>query len=146
MTYAELQFLLAEAREKGLIDIGTAESYYTKGMVASFAYYGVNPEASYFTQAKVAFTGSTDEKLEKIGNQRWVASYYQGLEAWFNWRRTGYPKILPSVDNQNDDRIPVRYIFPRIEQSLNSANRDAAVARQGADDINTRVWWDVNPN
>ena len=146
MTYAELQFLLAEAREKGLIDSESAEGYYTKGIVASFAFYGVNPDASYFTQAKVAYTGSVDEKLEKIGNQRWVASYFQGLEAWFNWRRTGYPKILPSVDNQNDDRIPVRYIFPRIEQSLNAANRDAAVARQGADDINTRVWWDVNPN
>ncbi|HZB15503.1 MAG TPA: SusD/RagB family nutrient-binding outer membrane lipoprotein [Chryseolinea sp.] len=146
MTYAELQFLLAEAREKGLIDIETAEAYYTKGMVASFAYYGVAPEAAYFTQAKVAYTGTSDEKLEKIGNQRWVASYFQGVEAWFNWRRTGYPKILPSVDNQNDDRIPVRYIYPRIEQSLNSPNRDAAVARQGADDINTRVWWDVNPN
>ena len=146
MTYAELQFLLAEAREKGLIDIESAEAYYTKGMVASFAYYGVAPEAAYFTQAKVAYTGSAAEKLEKIGNQRWVASYFQGVEAWFNWRRTGYPKILPSVDNQNDDRIPVRYIYPRIEQSLNSPNRDAAVARQGADDINTRVWWDVNPN
>jgi Starch-binding associating with outer membrane len=146
MTYAELQFLLAEAREKGLIDAGTAETYYTNGINASFSYYGVTPEPSYFTQAKVAYTGSSDEKLEKIGTQRWVASYFQGVEAWSNWRRTGYPKILPSVDNQNDDRIPVRYIYPRIEQSLNSPNRDAAVARQGADDINTRVWWDVNPN
>ena len=33
MTYAELQFLLAEAREKGIIDVGSAETYYTKGMV-----------------------------------------------------------------------------------------------------------------
>ena len=55
-------------------------------------------------------------------------------------------RLKPSVDNQNDDRIPVRFIFPRIEQSLNAANREAALARQGADDINTRVWWDVNPN
>jgi len=146
MTYAEVQFLLAEAREKGLIDAGSAETYYTNGINASFSYYGVTPDAAYFTQTKVAYAGSTTEKLEKIGSQRWVASYYQGMEAWFSWKRTGYPKILPAVDNQNDDRIPVRFIYPRIEQSLNSMNRDAAVSRQGADDINTRVWWDVYPN
>ena len=146
MTYPELQFTLAEARERGFIDNGSAETYYTNGIKASFEYYGVTPDAAYYTQPKVAYTGSTTEKLEKIGNQRWVASYFQGVEAWFNWRRTGFPKILPAVDNQNDDRIPVRYIYPRIEQSLNATNRNAAVGRQGADDINTRVWWDVNPN
>jgi len=146
MTYAELQFILAEAQEKGLIDVGTAETYYTNGINASFKFYGITPEASYFTQGEVAYTGSSEEKLEKIGNQKWIASYFQGLEAWFSWRRTGYPVLEPSVDNQNDDRIPVRFIFPRIEQSLNSVNRDAALARQGADDINTRVWWDVDPN
>ena len=146
MTYAELQFILAEAREKGLIDAGSAETYYMNAINASFNYYGVTPEASYLTQEKVAYTGTTDQKLEKIGTQKWAASYFQGFEAWFNWRRTGYPVLQPSVDNQNDDKIPVRFIFPRIEQSLNSSNRNAAVARQGEDNINTRVWWDVNPN
>ena len=51
--------------------------------------------------------------------------------------------LLPAVDNQNEDRIPVRFIYPIIEQSLNAANRSAAVTEQGADDINTRMWWDV---
>jgi hypothetical protein len=146
MTYAELQFTLAEARERDFIDGGTAETYYLNGINASFNYYGVTPEASYFTQPKVVYAGSTIEKLEKIGTQKWAASYFQGFEAWSDWRRTGYPVIQPSVDNQNGDRIPVRFIFPRIEQSLNSVNREAAIARQGADDINTRVWWDANPN
>jgi hypothetical protein len=146
MTYAELQFVLAEAREKGLIDIGDAETFYLNGIKASFNYYGITPDASYFAQEKVAYSGTTENKFEKIGNQKWVASFFQGFEAWFDWRRTGYPVLQPAIDNQNDDRIPVRFIFPRIEQSLNSNNREAAVSRQGADDINTRVWWDVNPN
>jgi hypothetical protein len=146
MTYAELQFILAEASEKGIINIGSAETFYANGINASFSYYGVDPAASYFTQNDVAYTGTTEEKLEKIGNQKWAASYFQGFEAWFDWRRTGYPVLAPAVDNQNDDRIPVRFIFPRIEQSLNATNREAAIARQGADDINTRVWWDANPN
>ncbi|HEY3403620.1 MAG TPA: SusD/RagB family nutrient-binding outer membrane lipoprotein [Ohtaekwangia sp.] len=143
MTFAELQFLLAEAREKGFITTGDAATYYANGINASFHYYSITPDASYFTQTGVEYTGTQDEKLEKIGTQKWVAFYYQGLEAWFDWRRTGYPVLLPAVDNQNEDRIPVRFIYPIIEQSLNAANRSAAVTEQGADDINTRMWWDV---
>jgi hypothetical protein len=146
MTYAELQFLLAEAREKGLITTGTAETYYLNGIDASHDFYGVDPVASYYSQATVAYTGTTEQKLEKIGTQKWMSLFFQGLEAWFDWRRTGYPMLEPSVDNQNDDRIPVRFIYPIIEQSLNSEARAAAVARQGADDLNTRVWWDVSAN
>lgn len=144
MTYSELQFILAEAREKGLIANNTAESYYTQGISASFTFYELTPAADYFTQPSIAYTGSLEEKLEKIGTQKWITLYYQGLEAWFDWRRTNYPALLPSVDNQNDDRIPVRFIYPIIEQSLNTSSRAEAVARQGSDDINTHVWWDVN--
>jgi hypothetical protein len=146
MTFAELQFLLAEAREKGLITAGDAATYYANGINASFNYYGLTPAADYFTQPDVAYDGSSQEKLIKIATQKWIAFYYQGLEAWFDWRRTGYPALGPALTNQNDDKIPVRFIYPIIEQSLNATNREAAVARQGADDINTRVWWDVNPN
>jgi hypothetical protein len=143
MTYAEQQFILAEAREKNLIDNGTAEGYYLDGIKASLLYYGITADAPYYAQPQVAYTGTQAQKLEKIGGQKWAAGYYQGLESWFDWRRTGFPVLQPSVDNQNDDRIPVRFIYPRIEQSLNAVNRDAAVKRQGADDINTHVWWDV---
>jgi hypothetical protein len=144
MTYSELQFILAEAREKGLITSSTAETYYAQGISASFSFYELTPSADYFTQPSVAYTGSLEDKLGKIGTQKWIALYYQGLEAWFDWRRTNYPALLPSVDNQNDDKIPVRFIYPIIEQSLNTSSRAEAVARQGADDINTHVWWDAN--
>ncbi|HMR43347.1 MAG TPA: SusD/RagB family nutrient-binding outer membrane lipoprotein, partial [Saprospiraceae bacterium] len=97
--------------------------------------------ADYFTSPLTAYTGTTEQKLEKTGTQKWVALYFQGMEAWFDWRRTRFPKLLPSVDNQNDDRIPVRFIYPIIEGSLNGANRQEAVARQGADDINTLMWY-----
>ncbi|NJM25325.1 MAG: SusD/RagB family nutrient-binding outer membrane lipoprotein [Bacteroidia bacterium] len=146
MTFAELQFILAEAREKGLIAVGDAVTYYGNGIDASFGYYGITPDPAYFTQPDVDYSGTTDQKLAKIGKQKWIGLFFQGLEAWFDWRRTGYPALTPSVDNQNEDRIPVRFIYPIIEQSLNGENRAAAVARQGADDINTRVWWDVSEN
>lgn len=150
MTYAELQFILAEAREKGMITTGTAETYYNNGITANFAYwqsvvpavYNLNiaMPADYLTQTAVAYAGTSAEKLEKIALQKWVALYFNGLEAWFDWRRTGMPAIVPGPANLNNNKVPVRYIYPLSEQSLNTANRAAAVQRQGADDLNTRPW------
>ena len=139
MTYAELQFLLAEAAEKGLIT-GSAESFYTKGVEASFAFYGLAVPAGYLAQPQVSYTGSTSDKLARIALQKWIASFYQGMEAWFDWRRTRMPALMPGVDNQNEDRIPVRFIYPISEQALNGVSRTEAVQRQGADDINTLMW------
>jgi hypothetical protein len=154
MTYAELQFILAEAREKGLITNGTADGFYTAGIQANFDYYksivpseyGIDLDipAGYFNQTEVAYTGTTAEKLNKIATQKWVALFFNGLEAWFDWRRTGLPALTPGVNNLNNNKIPVRYIYPLSEQSLNSTNRQEAVSRQGADVINTPVWWDNN--
>lgn len=152
MTYAELQFLLAEARERDFVTTGTAETYYTNGVNANFDYYrsivpasygiDLTLPADYFTQPAVAYTGTEQELLTKIGTQKWIALFFHGLEAWFDWRRTNIPALLPGVSNLNDDLIPVRFIYPGVEQSLNAANRSEAVARQGTDDINTKVWWD----
>lgn len=142
MAYAELQFILAEAREKGLITTGTAATYYTNGITASFNFYGLTPGPTYFTHAEVAYSGTTEDRLNKIGTQKWISLFFQGMEAWFDWRRTGYP-TLPLAMSPQTDRIPVRFIYPISEQSLNSENRAAAVARLGEDNITTPVWWDV---
>jgi hypothetical protein len=143
MNFAELKFILAEAAEKGLI-AATAETFYLDGIKESFNFYGVDPGTSYSTQPLVAYTGTSVEKLVKIGEQKWSALFYNGLEAWFDWRRTSLPVLVPSVTNQNNNKIPVRFIYPIIEQALNGENRKAAVTRQGTDDINTKVWWDMN--
>jgi hypothetical protein len=150
MTYAELQFILAEARQKGMITTGDAAAYYTNGINANFAYwqsvvpsaYGldITMPAGYLAQSTVDYTGTNDEKLAKIALQKWVALYFNGLEAWFDWKRTGMPVITPGPSNLNNNKVPVRYIYPLAEQSLNGTNRSAAVQRQGADDINTRTW------
>lgn len=154
MTYAELQFILAEAREKNMITTGDAETYYTNGINANFDYYetivpaeygiDLTLPADYFTQTDVAYTGTQNEKLVKIGTQKWVALFFNGLEAWFDWRRTNIPALAPGASNLNNDLIPVRYVYPQAEQSLNAVNRATAVSRQGADNINTIIWWDEN--
>lgn len=45
------------------------------------------------------------------------------------------------MSNQNNGLIPVRFIYPIIEQALNAENRAAAVNRQGPDNINTKMWY-----
>jgi hypothetical protein len=150
MTYAELQFILAEARQRNFITTGTAATYYNQGIAANFSYWqSVVPAAynlqiampiGYMTQAAVELTGTNTEILSKIALQKWIALYFNGLEAWFDWKRTGLPEIVPGPGNLNNNLVPVRFIYPISEQALNAANRAAAVQRQGADNINTRTW------
>jgi hypothetical protein len=151
MSYSQLQLLLAEARERGWITTGDAATYYSNGVRSNFDYwravvptsYGINttPDPSYFTQASVAYTGTQAERLDKLYLQLWIANYFTALEGWFEWRRTGSPAIVPGPNNLNNNQVPVRFIYPVIEQSLNGANRSEAVTRQGGtDDLNTRMW------
>ena len=155
MTYAELQFILAEAAERGFIQ-GSAEEYYLNGIQASYDYFVersalISPEISeaaqpaegYFTQEAVAYTGSTEEKLAKIGTQKWLALFFNGTEAWANWRRTGYPTGIQPGAGALIDQVPVRFMYPGEAQALNGENYRAALSAQGPDNITTPVWWDA---
>lgn len=136
MHYAELMFLLAEASHKSIIS-GDAQQYYTKGIQGSFAQYKTEI-GDYLSHAGVAW--QQDQGLVQIATQKWLSLFYTGLEAWFDWRRTGLPKIIPGPANVNNNKVPVRFLYPTLEQSLNSVNYQEVVGRQGADDINTHMW------
>jgi hypothetical protein len=140
MNYAELQFVLAEAAQKGWI-AGNAQTFYEAGIRGSFDYYELELPEGYLTQAGVAFNAA--DALQLIGTQKWISLFFQGMEAWFDWRRTGIPTILPGPANLNEDRVPVRFLYPGSEFTLNRPSVEAAVSAQGPNDINTRVWWDV---
>jgi hypothetical protein len=140
MTYAELQFLLAEAAERGLVS-GDAKTYYENGVNGSFAFYGLTTPVDYLPRTNVAYEGTQQEKLSKIGFQKWISLYFQGMEAWYDWRRTGIPALVPGISNQNNNLIPVRFRYPIIEQSLNEASYKEAVQRQGPDDLNSKMWY-----
>lgn len=139
MQYSELQFALAEAASKGFIS-GDANAYYTEGIKAHFNYLGLNVPSDYMMQETVSLSGDAD--LEKILTQKWFSLVSNGHEAWFNVRRTGIPALVPGPDNLNEDRYPVRYLYPESEQATNAANYQEAVSRMGADNINTNAWWD----
>lgn len=165
MSYAELQFILAEAAKKGFIPGGdaTAKTYYESGVKGSFeqfraplqaiidadgsTYGGLSVPASVDAAAANVIANSpynAGNALELIATQRYLATFDQGLQTWFEWRRTGFPLLTPAVAGENGGKIPVRVPYPQIEATRNGANLNAAITRQGADDLNTKVWWDVN--
>lgn len=166
MSRAEVCFLLAEAKFRGLLTFGpeTAQYYYEMGVQESYRQYateiiekvpiyyddyvGVSLSIDNFSTDYLSRDGSweTGKELEKIYTQKWIAMFDQGLQAWFEWRRTGYPQLTPAIDGLNDGKIPQRLRYPSDEYSRNRNNLTTAVERQGSDDLNTRVWWDVADN
>lgn len=163
LTYAEVQFILAEAKERGLITTGDAGTYYMNGINDQFDYCAsrldvlnknipstdhtfpksadIAPSAGYFTQSGVAYTGTSDEKLYKIRQQKWFALFYNGYEGWSEWRRTGVPKEIKAGPNSAIAEWPRRARYPLSEQTVNTANYDDALKVQGPDDLVTHLWW-----
>jgi len=139
MQYAEVQFALAEAAERGYIN-ADAQAYYQEAIRASFDYYEVEVPEDYFSRDAIALG---EDNLTKILTQKWLSLINNGHEAWFNVRRTGIPNLKPGPDNLNDDRYPVRYLYPESEQATNRNNYEEAVDRIGGDDINSKGWWEM---
>ncbi|AGA77063.1 SusD/RagB family nutrient-binding outer membrane lipoprotein [Echinicola vietnamensis] len=145
MTRSQLLFSLAEGAARGWID-ESAEDLYYEAIQASFEQWGVFDQASYDTyiaQPEVMYDSSNP--YMSIGNQKWAALFLQGFEAWAEWRRLDYPELTPAPDALNESgQIPVRQAYPTTERDLNEANYAEAVARQGEDGLDTKLWWDVN--
>ncbi|WP_107038856.1 SusD/RagB family nutrient-binding outer membrane lipoprotein [Brumimicrobium mesophilum] len=139
MTFSELQFCLAEAAHKGLIS-GSSTIYYENGIRASFNHLGVDIPSGYLSQMNVLL--SSGDELEKIMTQKWISSFMNGYEAWFDYRRTGFPTLTIPQDNLNNDVYPVRYAYPSTEQAVNGSNYSQAVGAIGGDTYNSKGWWE----
>lgn len=136
MSYSEFLFLKAEAAQRGLIS-GNASDFYLSGIANAMKETGANIEG--YTPASLSV--DNNNALEQIGNQKWLALYCQGVEAWTEYRRTGFPVLTAAVDGLLNGQIPSRYTYPSSEQSLNGSSYDAAIANQGADLLTTKLWW-----
>ena len=135
MHFSELQFILAEAIQKGYIS-GDASMYYEAGIIANMNYLGITETADYLAQDGVVLDSN---ELEKIATQKWLTLFMVGNEAWFDFRRTGLPALVPGP-NAVLDQLPVRIQYPGSEQVLNANSYQAAVASQGPDENTTKMW------
>ncbi|MDB5242683.1 MAG: SusD/RagB family nutrient-binding outer rane lipoprotein, partial [Spirosoma sp.] len=146
ITYAQVQLLLAEAAVRGWVS-GTAADYFTKGVRANLeqmAQYGA-PIAETAIKAYLdAHPFDSSKALEQINTQYWVASFLDGTEAFANFRRSGFPALTknPYPGSEVKGDFIRRMPYPDSEIVINSAKLNEAIARQGPNTLDTRVWWD----
>lgn len=145
MTFAEQNFILAEAANRGMggLNAGQAAGYYNAAVTASIKQWGGSDAAAadFLAQPAVAYQGGA-AGLTQILTQKWVALFTQGGEAWADWRRTGVPANIVPGPKATLSYIPRRMVYATSEQSVNNDALQAAIARQGADAMSTRMWWD----
>ncbi|CAD7809797.1 hypothetical protein CHRY9390_02069 [Chryseobacterium aquaeductus] len=145
---AEINFILAEAAERGYSVTGTAASYYEKAIKASMSYWGVSDvdANAYYNQTNVNYLTATGAWKEKIGNQAWIAMYNRGFESWTFFRRLDFPSIVApaSAYPVAEGKIPVRLTYPSTEPNVNGTNYQTAVSAIGGDKLTTKVFWDLN--
>jgi hypothetical protein len=166
VTYAELNFMLAEAKLKDWGGSKTAEQYYYAGIDASFQQYGVSSGvAAYKARDGVKWgtssvgdkdlfgivtSGISADPMDKIARQIWLTSYNQGHDIWCLQKRT---RILPLIPNFSPDTstgnefvdIPERMVYPISEIGLNNAGYVAAIQALGGNQMNIPLKMNKNP-
>lgn len=151
LTYAQTEYLLAEAAVNGWSVGASAATHYNNATIAALTVpiYGTvsSTTATTYAAAHPLDVSSNTNSLIQINTEYWV---YEGIifdfdEAWSNWRRSGYPVLTPVnyVGNFTNATIPRRQSYPTGEASSNPANYKTAVANLAGGDLYTgRVWWD----
>lgn len=142
---AASQVLLARAEAAQLgWTAENAVALYNSAIKASLQQWGVYTDAAYNTYiARTDIDLAGGNELSKIGTQRWLAHFPDGGQGWAEWRRTGFPTLIPAPGTT---AIPRRNAYGNNESSLNPGNYaiGAALYTFGgeADSQNARVWWD----
>jgi hypothetical protein len=161
LSFAEQNFIIAEGIIRGWT-AGKVDDYYLAGIRAAFNFVAdVTPDdakyhhnmkitaniiSAYSSSSLVALTGSDQDDLKKIWQQRYFLGFFQdGWNTYYEYRRNGYPELpINPLTNLNSmsDRIPVRWMYPDDELSYNRDNTEEAINRQfgGNDDVNELMW------
>lgn len=172
MNAAECWFLRAEAALRGWNAGGSAKEFYEAGVTASFEEWGAQGADSYLknsTAVPAAFadvvgsagaaapssitiafndSDSFETNLERIMTQKWIAMFPNGCEAWAEYRRTRYPRLISPANNDSngavDTELQIRRVpYPISEQSDNAKGLASGLSVLGGPDhAGTKLWWD----
>lgn len=183
LTASEVAFLKAEGTLLGWQMGGEdAKTLYEDGIRLSFEQWGVTGVDDYLktTETRKGYVDPYDSDLSlpdfksdvtvdwdsadgdveaqkaMIATQKWIALYpYNTIEAWAEWRRTGYPNLMPAVVNGSGgavedihqvdgrDRGGMRRIVYPQEELQNNAEGVAIGINDlgGKDSYATDLWW-----
>ena len=137
MTYSEVEFIKAEMAQKGLYN--NAETHYVNGVTAAIEYLTQQPiPSNYFDNINNKYNST----LEQIITQKYLSLYFVDYQQWYEYRRTGFPKLPQIQAGRNNNIMPSRLLYPTSVQTHNYNNYLKALEIMGPDDINTKVWWE----
>lgn len=142
MSYAQVEFMLAEAVERGYNVGGTAAEHYDKAVTASIQEWGGSAAdaTAYLANPGVNYASAQGTYKQKIGYQKWLALYNQPTESWKEYRRLDTPALTAPATAIS--ALPIRLLYPVIEQNLNGASYSEAAAAIGGDAVTTKLFWD----
>ena len=149
MLAADTHFMIAEAILRGL-HTGDASAYYQSGLRKAMEFWERISGASLDESNMSPLSGTTDEMMEQVSTQRWLANYSNSLESWSIVRKTGYPSSALTTSSDDDiisfagdlnGGYPYRLRYGTGVYDSNKANVDAAVDKQGPDKQSTKLWW-----
>lgn len=184
LTYDEVEFIVAEHYLRTGND-AQAQAAYEAGIAASMERWGLADGgtvhatwgdgktgittgadaypvdyAAYLAEPLVAWGGTDAEKFQKVCEQRWAAIYGEGVQAYSEIRRTGFPERIFEYELEGAYYpglgLPIRIQYAITEESLNSDNLSAAKTAQhieltnegmfSTNGISSQVWWDTRKN
>ena len=151
ITASEVYFLKAEAALIYDTNPTAANTLYRMGIESSLEQWEIDANAitTFLASPIGTLAGTTTQQEAQMGTQMWLAltpNYYEG---WCHIRRTGYPEIAERTDSNlergaTNGLMPSRFLYSTFELSTNGTNANEAIARQGANKIDTPIWWDKN--
>lgn len=80
--------------------------------------------------------------------QKYLALYPNAVEAWTEYRRTGYPYMAANfqdfkgkISSDGSIRTPERFIFPPKDYTTNPNMSEVPELLKGQDVGGTKLWW-----
>ena len=159
MQYSELAFIYAEAGARGWIpaisDIVNYQALLRTAVQESILEWNpyvtansseVRSYLDWVTNGKkwsgTKFTSSN--AIEAILTEKWVASFFVGIESWCDYRRTGFPLLKTNGPAAGNGQIlPTRMRYPSDEQYRNPVSYPEALNRWlgGTNNLQSDMWW-----
>lgn len=148
-SYSEVELWLSEVAQRGWG--GDAKSHYANAIRANVnelvVILGASPNLDDDLELYIEnLWTNTFDKMEAINMQHYVNNFYNGIEGFANWRRSGYPLLKPKTDGAFTDQtlnglIPRRLAYPNIEMNFNRDNLEPHLDN-GVNFWGAPVWWD----
>jgi hypothetical protein len=142
LTNFQVDFIAAEA----MVTLGvtapiTADSFYKAGIRASMTKVGMTPVEiqTYFNDnpTVVTLAGTVAQQQQQIITQKYIAWIGNGIEAFDDYRRTGFPILALPLNAQGDNPNVIPTRLPYTPNEL-ARNPFAPNPRPKTD---VKVWW-----